>query len=85
MGTEDHPVVENRFWSLTVTNPEIHEAVGAPVSGLVDEQAGGVVAYVLDGEGRSQRLVDVLNAAAELDPNAQDAAGRVGRLLKDLT
>lgn len=58
---------EKRFWTLTVTNPDISAAVGAPVSGLVDEVAGGVVAYVLGGEKSADVLAAVLNKAFELE------------------
>src|SRR6187200_301955 len=63
-------VVENRFWSVGVTNPEVVEAAGQPLSGLVDEVAGGVIAYVVGPESRTQTLVDALNAAHDLDPRA---------------
>jgi hypothetical protein len=56
---------EERFWAAPGL-PEVADAAGVPVSGLVDETVGGVVAYVLGPQDRAQALADVLNAADKL-------------------
>lgn len=54
-----------RYWLLTSANEDnkiaaVQDASGMYVSALVDEQAGGVIGYLLLGE--AQRIVDHLNA-----------------------
>lgn len=74
------PNSESRFWIVTTTNPDISEAVGQPVVGLVDEVAGGVVAYVTGPEDRAQALADVLNGVVEvLNPLLNDAQGAIAK------
>jgi hypothetical protein len=70
---------DSRFWIVAVTNPDISEAAGTPVVGLVDEEAGGVVAYVLGPEDRAQALADVLNAALIA------RAGDIGKHMRSYT
>lgn len=75
---------EPRFWILDAANEEnrlneVQAAAQTPIYGIVDEEAGGIVAYAC-GEENARDLISNLERgnngkAAEEEAEAHDCAG----------